>query len=415
MSVTYKFPHDSPIRYLPLVYMLPYDLLVRCPTLRKLPRSMGALNTSEWGEVIGSAAFYNEIMDAVASLAFPHFGFGGWKEHYTGWCPVWRLSYALPLWAKGVERVRGWGLQALFALPPNYEIPFFDPEDVKAVMAEVVQQTIEEQGWGPMLEVVREMPCDEDFEKWDTNVRKDFLRKWYHTRSKRVQTVSLEECMEDEDSKIHALPAPDGDFTEQVEGEDFYKRFKATLSEKDMAILELRVDGYGYQEIADRLGYKTHSAVVKRMEAIKKRFIQYENETGRGFSVPKIRKKVRMFPIKDLPPVERRADGSLYRMDAGQRREAVRLIKGRCSYYDGGNCLYLDDGEEVTCPQSISYSVCCKFFRHVLLKDEAGRGLEAAVFRREAPMPAAAQKETFQTLQRRGRGRRCRRRHPVLH
>ena len=71
-------------------------------------------------------------------------------------------------------------------------------------------------------------------------------------------------------------------------------------------------------------------------------------------------------------------------MDAGQRREAVRLIKGRCSYYDGGNCLYLDGGEEVTCPQSISYSVCCKFFRHVLLKDEAGRGLEAAVFRREA-------------------------------
>lgn len=39
----------------------------------------------------------NEVMDAVASLAFPHFDFGGWKEHYTGWCPVWRLPYALPL------------------------------------------------------------------------------------------------------------------------------------------------------------------------------------------------------------------------------------------------------------------------------------------------------------------------------
>ena len=52
------------------------------------------------------------------------------------------------------------------------------------------------------------------------------------------------------------------------------------MSEKDMAILELRVDGYGYQEIADRLGYKTHSAVVKRMEAIKKRFVRYENEEG---------------------------------------------------------------------------------------------------------------------------------------
>ncbi len=87
------------------------------------------------------------------------------------------------------------------------------------------------------------MPCDEDFEKWDANVRKDFFRKWYHTRSKKVKTVSLEECMEDENSKIHSLPASDGDFTEQVERDDFCQRFKATLSDKDMAILELRVGG----------------------------------------------------------------------------------------------------------------------------------------------------------------------------
>ncbi len=281
MSAVYKFPYDTPLRYLPLAYLLPHDLLIRCPTLRKLPRSMGALNASpEWGEVIQSDAFLNEVMDAVASLAFPHFGFGGWKEHYTGWCPVWRLSYALPLWAKGVEWERGWGLQSLFSLPPDFEIPFFDPEDVKTVMGTVVRQTIEEQGWGPMLEAIREMPCDEDFESWDTNVRKDFLRKWYHTRSKRVQTVSLEACMEDEDSGIHSLLDPAGDFTGQVEGEDFCQRFKATLTEKDMAILELRMEGYGYKEIADKLGYKNHSGVIKRMEAIKKQFIQYENETG---------------------------------------------------------------------------------------------------------------------------------------
>lgn len=91
-----------------------------------------------------------------------------------------------------------------------------------------------------------------------------------------------------------------------------------------------------------------------------------------------------MFNIKDLPPIERRPDGSLYRMDAKQRRVALRLIKGLCSYYDSGNCLYLDRGEEVTCPQSVSYSVCCKFFRHVLLKDKEGKGLEAAVFQHDA-------------------------------
>lgn len=281
MPAIYKFPYDSPIRYLPLVYILPYDLLVRCPTLRRLPRNMGALNNPEWVKVILSEQFLNEVMDAVASLAFPYFGFGGWKEHYAGWCPVWRLSYALPLWAKGIERLTGWGVQSLFNLPPGFEIPFFDPEEVKGSIKLVVEQAIEEQGWGPTLEVIRQMPCDEDFEPFNTNVRKDFLRKWYHTRSKRVQTVSLEACLEDENSGIHAIADPAGDFTAQVEGEDFLQRFKNTLSEKDMAILELRAAGYGYQEIADKLGYKTHSAVVKRMEAIKKRFIQYESKAGR--------------------------------------------------------------------------------------------------------------------------------------
>ena len=66
-----------------------------------------------------------------------------------------------------------------------------------------------------------------------------------------------------------------------MESEDFCQRFKATLSQKDRAILELRVERYTLEEIADRLGYKTHSAVVKRMEAIKKRFLRYEQESGR--------------------------------------------------------------------------------------------------------------------------------------
>ncbi len=91
-----------------------------------------------------------------------------------------------------------------------------------------------------------------------------------------------------------------------------------------------------------------------------------------------------MFNIKDLPPIERGPDGSLPRMTDKQRREAVRLIKSLCSYNDNGNCLSLDRGEEVTCPQSISYSVCCKFFRHVLLKHKDWKGLEAALFQKDA-------------------------------
>lgn len=37
------------------------------------------------------------------------------------------------------------------------------------------------------------------------------------------------------------------------------EQFKATLGEKDMQILELRMNGDTLEEIAEKLGYKNHS------------------------------------------------------------------------------------------------------------------------------------------------------------
>jgi DNA-binding NarL/FixJ family response regulator len=55
-----------------------------------------------------------------------------------------------------------------------------------------------------------------------------------------------------------------------------------TLSEKDRQILELRVEGYTYQEIADKVGYKTHSTVKKRIDKIGSKF-QENTNTDIGF------------------------------------------------------------------------------------------------------------------------------------
>ena len=87
-----------------------------------------------------------------------------------------------------------------------------------------------------------------------------------------------------------------------------------------------------------------------------------------------------LFHLELLPSVERKPDGSLLRMTGRQRQRAVTLIRKLCSACDNGNCLYLDDGEEVSCPQMISYSVCCKVFRWVLLKDGEGQALETELF-----------------------------------
>jgi len=272
---------DSNLRYLPLVYLLPEDTMAKCPTLRKLPRkARKVVYDEDMLAAVESDQFLNEIADAVAALTFPHFGFGGWKEHYSGDSPVWKLSYVLPIWARVLNSEIGWDLQALFLIPSTTVIPFFSPDYIKDLMGRIVKRAIAEEGWQPILDVVKEMPCDEDFERWDTNVRKDFLRKWYHTRSKRVHMISFEACMEDDEHGIHEIEDVSAGFEEKVVAEDFYQRFKARLSEKDMKILELRVVGFTYEEIADKLGYKNHSGVIKRMQSITKAFSKYE-ETQR--------------------------------------------------------------------------------------------------------------------------------------
>ncbi len=64
-------------------------------------------------------------------------------------------------------------------------------------------------------------------------------------------------------------------------------------------------------------------------------------------------------------------------MTPGQRKQANTLIRKTCCNYDNGNCLLLDDGEKVTCPQIISYSVLCKWFRQAVLPQD--KALEAVI------------------------------------
>ena len=93
----------------------------------------------------------------------------------------------------------------------------------------------------------------------------------------------------------------------------------------------------------------------------------------------KWREHMRENPYKRLPPIERRQDGSLYRMTPAQRKQANALIRRECCCYEDGNCMLLDDGDTHTCPQTISFSVCCKWFRWSVLP-QIGT-LEAEIFR----------------------------------
>ena len=67
-------------------------------------------------------------------------------------------------------------------------------------------------------------------------------------------------------------------------------------------------------------------------------------------------------------------------MEKPQRKAANRLIEQHCCNFKDGHCLLLDNGEAIECPQRLSSAVICRYFRHVLLNDPAGRPLELELF-----------------------------------
>ena len=100
---------------------------------------------------------------------------------------------------------------------------------------------------------------------------------------------------------------------------------------------------------------------------------------GKRQQKAKRRERMKNNPYKDLPPLECRPDGSLYRMTPAQRKRASALIRRECCCCEDGNCIALDDGDTCTCPQTVSFSVCCKWFRWAVLPLDGA--LEAEIFR----------------------------------
>lgn len=58
---------------------------------------------------------------------------------------------------------------------------------------------------------------------------------------------------------------------------------------------------------------------------------------------------------------------SIKRLSPPQSRKVNSLVRRECCNCDNGHCILLDDGDECVCPQLISYSLLCKWFRIAVL------------------------------------------------
>lgn len=107
----------------------------------------------------------------------------------------------------------------------------------------------------------------------------NFLKQWTHSDTQLGAALSLEEVMAIDRNAIENA----SDFFASYEStEDAYIElrdgFLSMLSEDDRSIFLMRENGKTQKEIAAKLGYKTHSAVTKRLQAMRAQFEKYIKE-----------------------------------------------------------------------------------------------------------------------------------------
>ena len=157
---------------------------------------------------------------------------------------------------------------------------FSDPDleqKVDAFLHNAVGTTMQVMDYPRLVQVMKEIPTYEDFNHDNKNNRPriDFHRKWEHSRTK-IKVTSLDEMEEAVDDEGDPLYSPVADESVNVEEQAFselkVREFWASLNEDEQHLLQLKIDGLTTQEIAAERGLKTHSAVVKRLQKLKKKY-----------------------------------------------------------------------------------------------------------------------------------------------
>lgn len=268
--------------FIPMDYFIPKRILTACGAeLNAFPRNPQKILRSKAAcDLIESDLFRLLIVDAVAYMVWPYMGFTEYMEVYSGDDPAWRLAHCPEIWVQELIDEGVLPSAESFLRNANEDFGYVPEGEIDEVLRIIVPQAMERHHIGEVIQVAQEFRCFEDFDFRKSNQKTDFIRQWYHTRTKHPM-VSLEGFREvyaeNHDGQEWDPSDPSQDLQEAVESQILVDQFKATLSEKDMAILEMRMQGYTLEEIAGKLGYQNHSGVLKRIRKIGQ---AYEAFTG---------------------------------------------------------------------------------------------------------------------------------------
>jgi len=157
----------------------------------------------------------------------------------------------------------------LFDLKKDEEMPWLSLPDFCTIVKSMTQLVIDNMNLQPLIDEVWYHRAEEDY-AGENYAYRDFMRSWTHSRT--ATSMSIDEIIETgaqvDGQVIFDLPDPRAAFEEHVVSTVKIDQFKERLTEKDRIILQMRHEDHTLQEIADAVGYKSPSAVKKRIDKI---------------------------------------------------------------------------------------------------------------------------------------------------
>lgn len=280
--------------YISAFYFIPKSILNKCgEEINSIPRNPRKLLQDRRAiEIIESDLFKLVIIDAYAFMVWPFMGLGAKREIYSGYEPSWRYAHAASIWIKGMEDegVIPKSQEILKSSNVYEDLGYISEEEISETFTWLVPKIMAKHNMNEIIAVAAEYRCFEDFDYRKSRQKIDFYRKWYHTRAK-ISVKSLDEIKEkyaeNTDGMEWDIPDDNVNVESMVLEPIAVSKFLDTLSETDRKILTMRMDDVTLEKIAEELGFKTHSAIHKR---IRKIGLAYEKFSGEdlGFSNKKI-------------------------------------------------------------------------------------------------------------------------------
>lgn len=155
-------------------------------------------------------------------------------------------------------------------------------EKVAGVIDETLIETVMQGQQIPAIfGISKKIPQHEDFTEKLNQDKINFYNKWTHAKTKLGAPLLFSELSDDEATNIEGAKMFFANDPEEERRYIFLRDvFAKTLNGTDREIYYLLEKGITQKEIAKRLGYKTHSAVSKRMKIMNKdfkKFLGFEN------------------------------------------------------------------------------------------------------------------------------------------